>query len=780
MAATTSTRRPRNLPVDLTSFVGRESEIAAARGLLARSRLVTLTGPGGVGKTRLALRTAGAVDRGFRDGVWFAELAGLHDAALVPQSVATALGIEGVGDSRPEESLESYLRDRQLLLVLDNCEHLVDACTILADSLLRSCPELRILATSRQPLRVEGEHTLPVPPLPVPVRDSSASAESLSRFPAVQLFVDRATAVQPGFAVDERNQKAVAEVCRRLDGIPLAIELAVGRLRGLTVDQLHDRLDDRYGLLTGGRPAALPRQQTLRALIDWSFELCSPSEQRLWARLSVFSDGFELDAAELVCGDDELPVDEVFPALAGLIEKSVLTAEQVEDRMRYDLSETLREYGQRRLSESDAQALRRRHRDWCSGLVSEAAARWFSDDQVKLFARLWRELANIRSALGFCLEAPGEAPVGLMMASSLRFYWVMIGSMAEGRHWLDRLLSHHPEQDAARLMALRVDGHLATLLNDYDGAEVLLAEARTLAEELDDSSAAANVTQVCGLSALFQSDTSRAAALLEQALQEHRALDDPAATAYDGVQLALASVLLGDHDCAGELLEDALRTCEPSGDNWITSLALFALGIDACTRGDQVRATDAERQSMRLRLPLHDRRNVGLNFEVLAWSAADTDDGERAARLFGAAHAIQESIGTSLRALGHLAELHDRYEPLARQALGDASFERQRQTGRQLEFDEAVAYALGPEPGASALPPSTAAVDPAAAAGLTKREWEIADLVARGMSNREIAAALVISQRTAEGHIEHIFAKLNFNSRSQLAFWVAEQRAGSP
>jgi predicted ATPase/DNA-binding CsgD family transcriptional regulator len=778
MAVTTSTRRPRNLPVDLTSFVGREREIATAKGLLASARLVTFTGPGGVGKTRLALRTASAVNRGFRDGVWFAELAGLHDAALVPQSVATALGIEGVGESRPQESLVSYLEERQLLLVLDNCEHLVDACTILADSLLRSCPELRILATSRQPLRVDGEHTLPVPPLPVPVPDSSGSAESLGQYPAVQLFVERAAAVQPGFAVDERNRQAVAEVCRRLDGIPLAIELAAGRLRGLTVDQLHDRLDDRYGLLTGGRPAALPRQQTLRALIDWSFELCSPSEQQLWSRLSVFGDGFELDAAEQVCSDDEVPAAEVFPALAGLIEKSVVTAEQVDQRMRYHLSETLREYGHGRLSEGDEHALRRKHRDWCGGLVSEASARWFSGDQVELFARLWRELANIRSALGFCLEEPGEAPVGLLMASSLRFYWVMIGSMAEGRHWLERLLAHHPKQDAARLMALRVDGHLATLLNDYDAAEVLLAEARTLADQLDDGSAAANVTQVCGLSALFQSDTSRAAALFEEALEEHRALDDRAATAYDGVQLALATVLLGDHDRALELIEDALRTCEPSGDNWVTSLALFALGVESCRSGDPQRATDAERESIRLRLPLHDKRSIGLNFEILAWTAAAADEHERSARLFGAAQAVQESIGTSLRALGHLAELHDRYEPLARRALGDAAFERQRQTGLLLEFDEAVEYALGAEPSAAVRPPSPA-VDPAAAAGLTKREWEIAELVARGMSNREIAATLVISQRTAEGHVEHIFTKLNFNSRSQVAFWMAEQQAGS-
>jgi len=775
MTEPTSTRRHRNLPVDLSSFVGREREVAGLRRVLADSRLVTLTGPGGVGKTRLALRAAAEVDRGFRDGVCFVELAGLHDAALVPQTVAAALGLQGPAKHQPIDSLVEFLQSRQLLLVLDNCEHLVNACAVLVETLLRSCPELRILTTTRQLLHINGEHIVAVAPLPVPTTDRSETPESLSRYAAVQLFVERAASVHLGFHVDERNQQAIAEICRRLDGIPLALELAASRLRALSVHQLQERLDDRYNLLTGGNRAALPRQQTLRALIDWSFDLCSPVERLLWARLSVFGDGFELDGVESVCTDEQLDAGEMFDVLASLVDKSIVTAEQRDEGIRYHLPETLREYARERLSEEDWQTLARRHRDWCRELVDRASAGWFTSHQVDLFTRLRREHANLRSALGFCLGEPEEAAAGLAMASALRFYWLMSGSLSEGRHWLDRLLDHHPTQDLTRLDALRVNGHIATLLNDYGGADLLLEEARKLSEALGDRASAAGVTQVCGLAALFQGDAEKAAALLGSALSEHVTLGDQASAAYDGVQLALATVLLGDHARALELIEESLRICEPSGENWTTALALFALCVEACRKGDQERAVDAGRRSIQLRRELNDRRSIGLSFEALAWSAAAGGDAVRAARLFGAAQAVQEAIGTSLKALGHLAELHDVYEPVARKALSDAAYEREFRAGLEQAFDDAVAYALGGEATRTDQAPS-AAPDVGAAAGLTKREREIAGLVARGMSNKEIAAALVISQRTAEGHVEHILAKLNFTSRTQVATWVARQR----
>jgi len=779
MTVSTTTSRPRNLPVDLTSFVGREREVAAVKRLLAASRLLTLTGPGGVGKTRLALRTAGEIHRSFRDGVWFVELAGVPDADLVPPAVAATMGIQGPAENQPLDSIVDFLRGRHVLLVLDNCEHLIDACARLADALLRSCPELHILATSRQPMHVSGEHILAVPPLPAPPADAKGSPSSLlQQHAALRLFVDRAGSVQPEFAIDESNQLAVSEICRRLDGIPLAIELAARRLRALSVNQLHARLDDRYELLTGGNPAALPRQQTLRALIEWSFDLCSAAQQLLWARLSVFGEGFDLDAAETVCSDDALPADEVFEVLAGLVDKSIVTAKPQGEQMRYHQAETLREFGRERLSDAAESALRRRHRDWCRGLVNQAAAGWFTADQVGLFTRLRREHVNLRAALGFCLSEPGEVGVGLEMASQLRFYWLMSGTMREGRHWLDSFLARYDARDLVLVEALRVNGHLATLLNANDAAQLLLEKARGVAEELADPSAIAGVTQSLGLAALFRGDADLGAAQLGEALQQHQALGDLAATAYGQVQLALAKVLLGDHDGALELIEDSLQICEPSGEHWTTSLALFALAVEACRRGDQERSTQAALKSIRLRRPLQDRRNIGLNFEALAWAAAASGDGVRAARLFGAAQAVQQSIGTSLTALGHLAALHAVYEPVAREALGEEAFESELEAGLRMDFDEAVDYALGEE-SAPAEPQAEASEDPAATAGLTRREREVAELVGQGMSNKEIAAALVVSKRTAESHVEHILMKLGFTSRAQISAWLAEHRTST-
>ena len=773
-----ATSRPRNLPLDLTSFVGREREVPAVKRLLATSRLVTLTGPGGVGKTRLALRTAGEIYRSFRDDVWLVELAGVRDASLVPPAVAATMGIQGSTESGPLDSIVDFLRPRHVLLVLDNCEHLIGACAMLVDALLRSCPELHILATSRQPMHVTGEHILAVPPLPVPPADTTGSQIGvLEQNAAVRLFVDRAASVQPTFAIDERNQHAVSEICRRLDGIPLAIELAARRLRALSVDQLHARLDDRYELLTGGNPAALPRQQTLRALIEWSFDLCSAAEQLLWSRLSVFGDGFELDAAESVCEDEALSATEVFEVLAGLVDKSIVTAEVQGERMRYHQAETLREFGRERLSEVADSALRRRHRDWCRDLVGQAAAAWFTEDQVGLFTRLRREHVNVRGALGFCLSEPGGASVGLEMASQLRFYWLMSGTLREGRHWLDRLLTRHDARDQVLVQALRVNGHLATLLNDNEAAQVLLDEAHSVAEELGDPSAIADATQTRGLAALFRGDPDRAAALLGEALREHANLGDLAAAAYDQVQLALANVSLGDHDRALQLIEDSLQICEPSGEHWTTALALFALGVEACRRGDQERSTLAGRKSIILRRPLQDRRSIGLNFEALAWTAAASGDGVRAARLFGAAQAVQHSVGTSLQALGHLATLHAQYEPMARATLGDELFDTELSGGLLMDFDDAVDYALGEERDDTEARPEAA--DAATAAGLTRREREVAELIGQGMTNKEIAASLVVSQRTAESHVEHILVKLGFTSRVQIAAWLAEHRPQS-
>jgi len=771
--AVASDRRAGNLPADLTSFVGRRQEVRDVKDQLSSARLVTLTGMGGVGKTRLAQRVGWELRRGFRDGVWLVELAALRDPGLIAQTVAAALGIRDPSEGSSGVGLAELLVQRQMLLVLDNCEHLLEPCAVLADALLRAAPELRILATSRQAMGIQGERIVVVPPLSVPEPEVDAPPESLLRYEAVKLFVDRATAVRSTFRLDRANQAAVIGICQRLEGVPLAIELATGRLRALSVDQLTDRLDQRHGLLSGGSRVALPRQQTLRALIDWSFELCSSMERLLWERLSVFLGGFDLDAAEQVCEDSLIHSSDVLDLLANLVDKSIVSTYDGPGGLRYRLPETLREYGSDRLAESgDADALRGRHRDWCRRLTSEAHAAWFSARQVPAFARLRLEHANLREALDFCLTHPGDPRTGLEMAAELRFYWVMSGRLQEGRHWLDRLLSRYDETDLARLEGLCTGVYLAAVVGDFDSAAASLNRAYSLAIDLGDDAGSALVTQVAGLTALFQNDPAGASRLVDDALASHRAADDQPAAIYDQVVVAISAALLGHAAQAVELLEECLKVTSSSGEHWLRALALWALGIEEFRRGNYQRAASLEEESIRLRLPLDDHSSIGRNLQVLAWTSAATGDPVRAAHLIGAAEAITRSVGSSLSSLGHLADVQQAFEDLTRRELTPSRFEAAVDHGRQLTFDDAVQMAVGARPRPRNDAPVGSPVH--SLSRLTKREREVADLLARGMTNRDIANALVISQRTAEAHVEHILSKLGLTSRAQVIAWMTE------
>jgi non-specific serine/threonine protein kinase len=435
--AVSTLHRVGNLPVDMTSFVGRRHEVAEVKRLLTASRLVTLTGVGGVGKTRLALRVANEVQRAFPDGVWLVELAALGDPGLVAQTVASALDIRDLSTRRPVTVLTDHLADTQLLLVLDNCEHLLDACAAVADALLRACPGLRILTTSRQALSIAGEHIFTVPPLSVPDANVPSPAEALAHYEAVTLLIERAAAIAPGFSVTQENHVAVARLCAQLDGIPLAIELAAARLRSLSVDQVAERLESRYRLLTGGSRAAPPRHQTLRALIDWSYELCSEQEKRLWARMSVFAGGFDLMAAESICAGEELNADAILEVVDHLVAKSVLFSEMQDGRVRYRLLETIRQYGRERLTESGQEAgLRLRHRDFYLRLAQQSVSEWCGPGQEAWLARLRIEHDNLRAALDFCMTDPAETQAGLDLASALRFHWIAAASsVRDGAGW---------------------------------------------------------------------------------------------------------------------------------------------------------------------------------------------------------------------------------------------------------------------------------------------------------------------------------------------------------
>jgi predicted ATPase/DNA-binding CsgD family transcriptional regulator len=766
-----------NLSAELTSFIGRRDELAEIRRLLAGSHLVTLTGVGGVGKTRLALRAAAGLARAFPDGVWLVRLDQLREEALVAQAVAGALGTQERPGYSPAASLAEYVADRLLLLVLDNCEHLIDAVAKLADQLLRAASGLRVLATSREALNIDGETVLPVPPLAAPEPGQRLTVAQLGLFPAVALFVQRAGQATPGFAVTQANQAAVAGICHRLEGLPLALELAAAQSRVLSPEQIDARLSDRLGLLTRGGRVRPARQQTLRASIEWSHQLCSPSERLLWARLSVFAGGFELDAVEGICADYRLPADQVLGLLAGLTDKSVLIAGHSEGVARYRLPETLREYGQKRLQESgEYSALRRRHRDWHEQLAERVDVDWLNPRMAELTARLFREHANVQAAQDFCQTEPGEAEAGLRIAVHVWFFFCWIsGYVSEGQYRLGQVLDQAREPTVARAQGLLLAGFLAAVNGDRDAVAPLVEQGTSLAEELNDPATRGLAAWVAGHVCLFAGELPQAIAHAEDGLAVLPVAVPGRQRAHLLICLANAAGLAGDEERTIEAHRE-LAALTAAGSEYIrrgySAYSLWALGAAAWRRGDLDRATGLQQESLRLRRD--DRMGSIFCVEALAWIAAARREYERAAVLLGGATGLLRSMGTTLDGNQHIAGYHRDCECEARQALGEAAFQAAYNRGLELPAEDVLAYALQLPP----KKPPTPAVP--AGAPLTPRELQVARLIAGGRSNKEIAADLVISQRTAENHVEHILAKLGFTARAQVAAWVtAGQRDGA-
>ncbi|WP_442972603.1 ATP-binding protein [Rhodococcus sp. JS3073] len=755
--------------MELTSFVGRRRELTEAKRLLSLARLVTLTGVGGVGKTRLAVRVAANVRRAFDDGVWLIELGELSDPDLLADTVVAALGLRKQSSDPSLELLAEHLADRRVLLVLDNCEHLVEAAAVLSETLLRQCPGLRILATSREPLGIGGEAVMRVPPLTVSDPDRPSSLQGLAEHDAVTLFAQRAEATAPGFVLSEANRVTITRICQRLDGLPLAIELAAARLRVLSPQQILDRLTDRYRLLTVGSRGAPVRQQTLKLSIDWSYDLCEPVEQQLWARLSVFAGGFELDAAESL-GTGLLAREEVMDVVARLVDQSILIREEASTVARYRLLESLREYGYQKLREmGEEAALRRRHRDWCLQLVTQAEEEWIGPQQLAWITRLEREQPNMRDALQFCVTEPGEdeAEAGLQVAAALHTLWLTHGLLSEGRCWLDRVLAHHSGQPTAeRIKALSANAALAAIQGDLRKGAVLVEEGETLAAYLGDTGLQAIVTHVDGLQALFGGDLPRAVACFEAALEGFRAEGDLMRLIEDLVGLELASGLLGDMPRAIACKEEVLAITELYGESVQRACSLWAFAL-AVWQTDHMHASRLLEQSVRLARVVDDRLNVAMSLEALAWIAAADHLDRRAAVLLGAAAALSQTVVGATIAVPTLLTYHDECVRQARRALGMQVFDEEVRHGEAMTFENALAYALDEHRTASRTRADTAT-------GLTKRERQVAGLVAEGLTNKAIAAQLVISQRTAQGHVEHVLAKLGFTSRAQIAAWVVE------
>ncbi|WP_344592007.1 ATP-binding protein [Actinomadura vinacea] len=738
------------------------------KDLLAANRLVTLTGVGGVGKTRLALKVAEDLRRGFADGVWLVNLTGLQEPGLVVQAITRALGLRDEVGRWDPLTLVDHLEGQQLLIVLDNCEHLLDACAQVVGTLLRGTYDVRILATSRQPLSVTGEHIVQVPPLSLPDRDGPPPPDQVARYDSVRLFTERAAQVQPGFAVDRDNCATVSDVCWQLEGIPLAIELAAVRLRVLSLGQLREGLRDRYRLLTAGWHDMPPRQRTLRALIDWSFQLCSASERTMWARVSVFRGGFDLDAAAAVCSGRGVPVEDVLDLVSSLIDKSVLLREEHRGWTRYRMLETLREYGAAVLAESgETDAVLRRHRDYYQQLAQQVSEAIFGPDQLTWFTRLRLDHANLRVAMESCLADPAQADTVLRVAAGLRSYWLVTGYLSEGRRWLDQALAVDTRPTRTRAMALWVDAWLALMQGDLDTARPLLKESEELARQLRDKVAGAWAAQLTGYAAMGAGELAEADSRYREALPLHRAAGDDLGILCTLDRMAVLAALTGNTAAGVPYCEEALALCEARGERFNRAVMLWVLSLLYWRQGDTPGARAAATDSIRLALPFDDPIALARAVEVLAWIAAD-EHPEQAATLLGALDRLWRSFGGAL--FLYLRRYHEACEARVHEALGPAGYRTAYERGVQLPDDRLLALVLGEE-----APPAPAATEESAAV-LTPREWQIAELITQGLSNKQIAARLVIAPRTAEGHVEHILTKLGFTSRAQIAAWAVGQQ----
>ncbi|MFF8970847.1 ATP-binding protein [Streptomyces sp. NPDC014995] len=745
-----------NLPAPLTTFVGRGRDLAELCRRLGTTRLVTLTGAGGVGKTRLALEAAAASAADLADGAWLVDLAAVRDPSSVAYATATTLGLPDVGTRPVIDQLAAFLAHRGPLIVLDNCEHLVHACAELAHALLSASPGLRILATSRRALGIFGEHLFTVPPL--------ASDD------AVELLRDRTTAMRPEFRVTDANRAQVRRLCEDLDGLPLAIELAATRLRSLSVDEVVNRLEDRFGLLTSGSRVARPHQRTLRALMDWSHELCTPAERLLWNRLSIFAGDFGLDAAEAICAGDGIGENEVLDLLDRLVVQSIVLPCERDGLPRYRLLETVRQYGRDRLAESgEEERMLRRHQDFYLALAEGVADGWYGAGRLESVTRVSAEHANLRAALA----QGGDPQATLALATALRFHWCEGGFLGEGRRWLDRALAAAPEPTLARARALWLAAWIAALQRDHAAACRWLDEAAELGERLDDHVVHANVQGLRGTLALFSGRLAEAVSLFEEAVPALRRTGEDIGAIYALIQMATAQSHLGDPRTT-QTCRQAVALAEAHDERMIRAHAWWTLGYDAWRRGDLAEAEAMTRAALEHEQGFNDYVRVALMLEQLAWVIAARGNHQQAARLLGAAHALQRDIDTPISTFGpHMAEQHTRCEEEVVRVLGSAAYEQALAEGSGHRGpDEAIDYALrtGSEPTATAPAPSP----------LTPREQEVAALVAEGMSNRQIATALGRSPRTVHGHVENILAKLGFGSRARIASWWTANQAPTP
>ncbi|PRA11554.1 LuxR family transcriptional regulator [Arthrobacter sp. MYb211] len=754
--------------LEATSFIGRRRELEEAKALLATSRMVTLTGPGGAGKTRLAGEITRLAHRAYRDGVAVAELAPLNHNAAVAPVVAAALDISDQSKRSALDRLADFLQDKELLLVLDNCEHVLDEVSFLVDRLLAQAPGVRVMATSREPMGIAGESIYAIPPLSFPGPDEQVPFAQIEGFEAVALFVARARNVVPSFALDAATAPVVAQLCAQLDGMPLAIELATTRLRSLSTTQLLHRLDRRFQLLTQGDRTALPRQQTLRALIDWSYELCSESEQLLWRRLSVFPGNFDLDAVEEVCAFEALEPSEILDLLDSLVAKSILAVRREGEFLSYHQLVSIREYGQQLLIDAEeTTSLRTRHFGHYLQLAESMVRQWCGPDQSRFLRTVRVNRPNFAAAFDWALSTPGEEKAAARLASLLRYQWVSGNFITEGRALLERIIDRQEDNASSdHASALWVAAWVSLIQGEHDAGADYARQCLSIAQRLGNGALAAHAEHWIALHKLFSGDLPGAIELYEQVAAAHARQGDTASQLTALFQLGMAEVL---NDCP----QRALDTCqlvidrsEACGELWNRAYAHWISALSYWKLEQYDRASSEALASLRIqRESFQDGICIALSLEALQWITVSQGNFERSAELARAVDSVWSELGTSVQAFGpQMADASSRSRRLLHTALGREYSAPDR---APLSKAQALDYALGIE---SKLD-SCAVPNP-----LTKKETEVAALVAQGLTNRSIAQRLVVSPRTIDGHVERILAKLGFTSRTQIAVWIAGQR----
>ncbi len=800
-----------NLPAQVSSFIGRDRELAEVRALVGGLRLVTLTGAGGAGKTRLAVQVAAGLADGAGDGVWFVDLAPVGDPDLVAVTVADVLGVRQEPGRPVADTLVEAVGARSLLVVLDNCEHVLDACAKLADALLRGCPNLALLATSREPLGIDGERTYRVPSLGTPAEGSDTDAIRASE--AVRLLADRAAAQGVPLAWDEAAVAVAGRICRRLDGIPLAVELAAARLRMMPAAELDARLDRQLALLTGGSRAAPPRQQTLRAMVDWSWELLTGPERQVLAALSVFAGGFGLAAAEAIAAGEGAPEEEVAAHFGALVDKSLVQyADAGTGPGRYRLLETVRQYAAGRLDAhgpAAAGAARAAHRDYYLALAEAAAPQLIGPDQAEWLDRLDAELGNLRAAIAFSQAQPDPEP-GLRLAASLREFWMARGHVAEGAGVLRTLLDA-PAAQRATLPRARALTAAASLLDDHTIAEEYCQEGLAIARADGDDYLVADLLFNRSWILMRQGQPGAALPLIESGLDLAGRLGQPHLTARLLGARSYATYVAGDPEGTARDASEALRLFRQAGDRLLAGVLLGNLGSIELSVGDLDAARGHLAEALDIASALGNRDNIAHQTFNLGLAEYLSGSPGAAGALFAESFYLARRIGMktlmayaliglamsgrsragpgwSARLHGAadraLADLGETLEPLEarlagldrqrlRAAMGDEAFDAEYAAGRTLDLADVLA-AVGPADAAAGQ--ARVAVSSEAASVLTPRERDVLRLVAQGLSNPDIARRLYLSEHTVHRHLANILRKLNLSSRAAAAAWGA--RAG--